>query len=199
MVKKIRPKPLRLKTKSAKSTKVKLRKRQNSSEDVPGYLDTPVTIGHFKSFRQEVGSRLTSIELAVKASEKKAEFRFTGIDSRFAKVDERLAGIDARFAAIDARFDQIDARFAAIDARFAAIDARFDEVDARFVRLEAKMDAGFASILYEIRRVSAQSEEQKDQNRIVYDSLRSLYDRQENLEKKVDERISLIEHAVKGV
>ena len=93
------------------------------------------------------------------------------------------AKFEARFAAIDARFKEMDAKF---EARFAAIDARF-------ATLEKKIE----DVYIQVQRTNVLMEEQNNRNKLVMDALMSLLNRQDSLEKKVDERIKNLEDIIK--
>lgn len=78
---------------------------------------------------------------------------------------------------VDSRFDKGEARFFGIEARFDKVDARFAEIDARFNSLEAKFD-----------RMLIMLEEQNSRNKVVMDSLNSIYERQDRVEKYLIEK-----------
>lgn len=170
----------------------------SSADDVPSDADMPVTKGHFDAFRQELTARMTSSELLIKANDKKNAARFVGIDSQIKEMDGRF---EARFAAIDSKFKKMDAKF---EARFAAIDARFKEMDAKFEARFAAIDARFATlekkiedVYIQVQRTNVLMEEQNNRNKLVMDALMSLLNRQDSLEKKVDERIKNLEDIIK--
>jgi chromosome segregation ATPase len=142
--------------------------------------NTPVTVAHLNEFKKEINSKVTSLELTVKSLEQRME-------ARFIKMESRFTAIDSRFTAIEARFTAIEARFTAIEARFTSIDARFTKIDAT---LEKMME------LY--HRQSVRFEEQAASNKIVFDHLNMLYERQEKLEKDTDQKIKNIQDAHKG-
>jgi len=148
----------------------------SSAEDAPSDADMPVTKGHFDAFRQEITTRITSQELLIKANDKKRATHFAGISSSFKKMEGCFAAIDARFIEMDAKFE---ARFAAIDARFATLEKKIEDV------------------YLEVRRSNVLMEEQNNRNKVVLDALMNLFNRQDSLEKKVDERITSLEDIIK--
>lgn len=73
------------------------------------------------------------------------------------------------------RFDAAQHDMLAMEKR---IDARFNLVDARFESLEAKTDTIQASV----HRFEALLEEQKNENRIVFDAIKNHIDRFDRIE-----------------
>lgn len=173
------------KTSRAKKTsnikRTKKRSSINSADEVPLNRDLPVTLGHFEAFRQEINSRIVTVELLVRASDEKNEVRFRKQDAKFVSIESRFKEIDARFETIDKRFIVLEEN---MNQRFQELEAKFE---VRFSKLEAKVD-----------RMLALIEEQNDRNKLVMDALMNLFNRQENLEKTVETRLKTIEDAIKG-
>lgn len=80
-----------------------------------------------------------------------------------------------------------DRRFDAIEAKLDSMDARFDSMDAKFDSMDAKNESFRQKISADVARVVALVEEQKNLNRAVLDGYQSIYDRQERVEKHVEE------------
>ena len=170
-------KAVKMNQKKSSSTKITLRKKK----------DLPATCGMLDEFRAEW-----------RESHFRLEARFDGVDAKFNSIDARFDSIDARFAEIDARFAGIDARFTEIDAKFAGIDARFAEIDARFDRLEAKIDEKFAEILAVVHRTLAIVEEQKSENRIMYEHLQGLTQRVDHVELRQNSTDEILRELVRS-
>ena len=184
-------KAVKMNQKKSSSTKITLRKKK----------DLPATCGMLDEFRaewRESHFRLEARFDGVDAKFNSIDARFDSIDARFAEIDARFDSIDARFAEIDARFAGIDARFTEIDAKFAGIDARFAEIDARFDRLEAKIDEKFAEILAVVHRTLAIVEEQKSENRIMYEHLQGLTQRVDHVELRQNSTDEILRELVRS-
>lgn len=94
--------------------------------------------------------------------------------------------------------DELKAHLRSHDRRFDAMDARFDSMDARFVSMDAKFDSFREKITSDIRYMVTLVEEQNNRNDAVLDGYQSLYDRQDRVEKRVDELHDLILDVKKG-
>lgn len=73
-----------------------------------------------------------------------------------------------------------DKRFESIEAKLASHDKRFDSIDAKLASMEAKSEARF-------RQLIGLMEEQNNRNLAVLDGYQSLYDRQDRVERDLDE------------
>lgn len=77
-----------------------------------------------------------------------------------------------------------------MDAKF---EARFAAIDARFATLEKKIE----DVYNQVQRTNVLMEEQNNRNKLLMDALMNLLNRQDFLEKKVDERIKNLEDIIK--
>tara|TARA_B100001248_G_scaffold262672_1_gene260734 strand:+ start:4061 stop:4549 length:489 start_codon:yes stop_codon:yes gene_type:complete len=150
--------------------------------------DMKVTLQMHEQLRQELKHNDTDIILNIRAAEKTTNARFIEVKASVAGLESKM---DARFADVDARIDalesKMDARFADVDAKFAQVHARIDalesKMDARFDKMEAMMAKFYAEIA-KMNAVNARTlalvEEQRAENRTIWD-------KQAQLEEKVDQ------------
>ncbi len=121
----------------------------------------------------------------LKAVHDSLELKMSGfghdVNARFKQVDARFNEVDARFNEVDARFNEIDARFNQVDARFDKVDARFNRVDARLETIESKIDA----VLARVTETAIDHEAQRGENRIVFEGLQGVRQRQDRVEAEV--------------
>ena len=101
-------------------------------------------------------------------------------DKRFESIEAKLGSHDKRFESIEAKLASHDRRFDAIDRRFEAVDKRFDSLDAKLASMDAKSEARF-------RQLIGLMEEQNNRNLAVLDGYQSLYDRQDRVERELEE------------
>lgn len=85
-----------------------------------------------------------------------------------------------------------EAQFKQVDARFKLVDARFDQVDARLSQVESQI----AAVLSEVHRIALMMEEQNSRNRYVLEGYDQVYQRQERLEKEVENRLQAVEQVI---
>ena len=87
----------------------------------------------------------------------------------------------AGFKEMDARFSQIDARFSQVDARFNTLESEIKKVQSSVYKIEA-----------DVARIGILMEEQNSRNQIVLEGLTGLFQRQDRLEKRVDDVETLV-------
>lgn len=96
------------------------------------------------------------------------------------EVPDRAANMIVNQAMLYDVRDEIKAEFRSHDRRFDSLEKRFDSVGNR---LEAKIE----KLSADIYRMMGLMEEQENRNRAVLDGYASIYDRQDRVEKRVDE------------
>jgi hypothetical protein len=86
--------------------------------------------------------------------------------------------------------DKLDGRMDKLDGRMDKLDGRMDKFDLRMNGFEIRMD-GFESTLHQVlastHRTQALVEEQRSENRIVLDGIKSVMERQDKTEFETKE------------
>ncbi|MDR3608291.1 MAG: hypothetical protein P4M08_13050 [Oligoflexia bacterium] len=77
----------------------------------------------------------------------------------------------------------VKAGFHEVNARLHEMNARFEAVDSRFERIESKID----KLSADVTRGLILAEEQRAENRVVLEGLTGLFQRQERVERRVDD------------
>jgi len=88
--------------------------------------------------------------------------------------DELKSDIASLSLKMDSKFSNIDSKFNSIDARFNAIDAKISALDSKISGIESKINYILALI-----------EEQRAENRTVWDQQNAFLSRQNRLEERV--------------
>lgn len=97
--------------------------------------------------------------------------------------------------ALDRRADSYGSRFDSIELKLESHDKRFDSIDKRFDVLESKLDSKIEGVRSEVARIAVMVEEQNAKNDIVLEGLSGLFQRQNRVEKRVDE----VEATIKSI
>jgi hypothetical protein len=141
-----------------------------------GHDDVPATVGLVNEVRAELLAEVRSVN-----------FKLASVDGRLKSMDSRFDGIDSRLDGMDSRFDAMDSRFDAMDSRFDAMDSRFDAMESRLGARIDDLDGRIEKVFAVVHRTQALMEEQRGENRIVLDGIKSVMERQERVEEETKE------------
>jgi hypothetical protein len=114
------------------------------------------------------------------------------LNSKVTSVELSVKGLAHR---MDAKFKLVDSRFNEMEARFSKIDSRLSEIEARFTKIDETLE----KMMELYHRQSVKFEEQAASNKIVFDHLNMLYDRQEKLEIETKLEIKNLQNTMKNV
>jgi len=125
---------------------------------------------------------LYAVRDELKADIRSHDQRFDSIDAKLEAMEAKLdAKLDSRVSGLEAKLDsRVSALEAKVDASDKKSDSRFDVLLAKFGELDAKMTAQY-------HRVVGLVEEQNNRNLAVLDGYQSLFDRQDRVEREIDE------------
>jgi len=157
--------------------------------------DVPATVGLVKEARNELIAETRSIRHEMSAMEKRLGARIDGVGARIDGVDARMGELDAHMGGLDARIDGVEKR---LDARMGGLDARIDGVekrlDARIDGVEKRLgaridgvDGKVQQVLSQVHGIRVLMEEQRSENKVVLDGIKSVMDRQDRVEGEVKE------------
>jgi chromosome segregation ATPase len=98
-----------------------------------------------------------------------------------------IRAVDTKIVSMDAKFESLDAKIESVDSKLGSLDAKIESVDSKVDSVANRISAEIHKVRSDVQRVIALVEEQNNRNRAVLDGYQSLYDRQDRVEKKVDQ------------
>lgn len=136
-------------------------------------------------------SRTAKISKIVKAN-RKNQLKADDIPVTVAHLNLFKKELNSKVTSIELNMKGLELTVKSLEQR---MEARFTEVESRF----SKIDSTLEKMMELYHRQSVRLEEQATSNKIVFDHLNMLFERQEKLEKDTDQKIKNIQDAIKGV
>lgn len=190
-----------IKKQSAKNTSIKKKVQLKSSALSVKSKNIPATQGMLYELRNELGSRIIATEYSLEGKINAVENR---LDARISTVESRL---DAKISAVEnrlsAKISTLESRLTAVenrlDARICAVEHRLDSLDKKIDSVKSeilsKMNSGFEKLSAQIHRIALIVEEQNARNKFALDGYVIVHEKQNILEKRVNE----IEDNIKNI
>jgi hypothetical protein len=141
----------------------------------------------FGRFRSDFSDFKTDLSVRTDAFEQK-------FLSRFDQNDKAHAEFDKRFEQIDKRFDQNDKAHAEFNKRFDQIDKRFDQMQVQIEGLQTSVSKIEADVFH----MKLMLEEQRADNRIVFDALLSQIQTNKRFESEIKRVDGMVRSIAKG-
>jgi uncharacterized protein YhaN len=104
-----------------------------------------------------------------------------------AELVAQIRTVDKKVDCLDKKVDRLDKRVDALDKKVNALDKKVDALDKKVDALECKMDIGFEQLIANSHRTQVLMEEQRSENRIVLDGIKSVMERQDRMEVQAEE------------
>mgnify|MGYP003394285061 CR=1 FL=1 len=89
--------------------------------------------------------------------------------------------MNSKFLGLSSQFKGVTSDVKGLESKFVGLESRFDGLESRFEKMESKMDGVIATS----HRTQVLMEEQRGENRIVLDALKTMIDRQDRVEADV--------------
>jgi len=113
-------------------------------------------------------------------------------------VKEVRAELVAKIDSLDHRIDSLDHRIGSLDHRIGSLDHRIGSLDHRIDSLDHKIDSVEHKVLSAIHRTQTLMEEQRGENKIVLDGIKSVMERQDRMDGEAKEFRETLQVLVKA-
>lgn len=149
--------------------------------------DLPASVGLVKAVRNELISEIRSLDARVWARIDSVDAKIDSVGSRVDSLDAKIDSVSSRVDLLDAKIDRLDLNLnSKLDSKFDALVASMSAVESKLDRridgLEATLESRWQQYQAGLYRIEVIVEEQRNENRIVLDGLRTVLDRQDRIE-----------------
>ncbi len=153
-----------------KSTKVGKSPKAIKIQSLLRHEDLPPTVGLVNEVRAELLSEIRSVGNKI-----------ASVDQKTDAARHDMSAMEKR---LDGKFASIDGKFVSIDNRFASIDQKFEAVHHDMGAMEKRLDGRIDQVLSSVHRTQTLMEEQRGENKIVLDGIKSVMERQDRAESE---------------
>jgi chromosome segregation ATPase len=135
--------------------------------------DMPATVGLVNEVRSEVIAEIRSVHH---------------------QLDGKISHLDGKISQLDGKISHLDGKISQLDGKISHLDGKIYHLDGRVSQVEGKVE----QVLAVVHRTQALMEEQRGENKIVLDGLKSVMERQDRAEGEAKESREILQILVKA-
>ena len=151
----------------------------------------PATVGLVKEVRDELRADIRSVDHRLESIDHKLEsidHKFESVDHRFESIDRRFESIDHKFESMDHKIDSLDHKIESVDQKVESLRSDLKSIDHKVESFRHELKSDIEKVIVSVHRTQVLMEEQRGENRIVLDGIKTMMDRQERLETNFNEQ-----------
>ncbi len=153
--------------------------QKNFQHYTTAHRDLPASIGIVMEVRDELITKIDSLEF-------KMESRFDNVQSQFGGIQSRFDNVQSQFGGIQSRFDNVQSQFGGIQSKFDSVQSQFNEIKSTLSAIQAQC-----------HRTGVLVEEQRNENKIALEGVQLALQQNKLLTKRVDDHDDLLKTLVR--
>jgi chromosome segregation ATPase len=154
----------------------------------------PATVGLVKAVRDELRADIRGVEKSLEAKISSVDNKVDSLgrkvellDHKVESLDQKVGLLDQKVGSLDHKVGLLDNKVELLDRKVGSIDQKVESLRSEMHAVEYRLDSKIEKVIVAVHQTQILMEEQRGENRIVLDGIKTLNERQDRVERDVDE------------